>query len=448
MKWLADKIKSYGFKPGLWISPYVISEPTEVFQKHPEWLLKNVDGSLKRVGNWDEGVVPPADENPKRYGLDITHPEAAKWLHDLIDTIVNAWGYEMIKIDFVAWSILAADHYYDATVSAAQVYRKGMEIMRNAAGDKCHILECGPGSITTGLIDSMRIELDVNYGFADTAWDTYFLHPASSVSTAAKRFYFHKKTWINDADHICMDLLNRQQSEAAATIIALSGGNMISGDRLTQLDPYKLEILQKITPTFGEAAIPVDLFDKAMQSVFALKIKKPFAEWTIVAFFNMSLTESMEREFSLDRFWLDQRKTYLAFDFWQKQFVGEITNEITVTVQPGSVRLLALHEKTGKPQFISTDRHILQGAVEMENVSWNDDTKTISGISTGPLNTSHNVFVYVPEEHPWTWSGSGLFQDYDAYSLKLFDKHIIRVYVNFDKTDRVNWEIKPDNFIK
>ena len=41
MKWLADKIKSYGFKAGIWISPYVISEPTEVFQKHPDWLLKN-----------------------------------------------------------------------------------------------------------------------------------------------------------------------------------------------------------------------------------------------------------------------------------------------------------------------------------------------------------------------------------------------------------------------
>ena len=96
-------------KPGIWISPYVISEPTELFQKHPEWLLKKADGSLKRVGNWPEDAEPPADENPKRYCLDITHPGAAKWLHDLIDTIVNDWGYEMIKIDFMAWSILAAD---------------------------------------------------------------------------------------------------------------------------------------------------------------------------------------------------------------------------------------------------------------------------------------------------------------------------------------------------
>jgi len=66
----------------------------------------------------------------------------------------------------------------------------------------------------------------------------------------------------------------------------------------------------------------------------------------------------------------------------------------------------------------------------------------------GPLNTSHNVLVYVPQSHPWTWSGSGLFQDHDSYSLKLVDNNIIRVRVNFDKSDHIQWEIKPDDFLK
>jgi len=448
MKWLADKIRENGFKPGIWISPYVISEPTEVFQKHSDWLLKKTDGSLKRIGNWEEGAEPPVDENPKRYGLDITHPEAAKWLHDLISTIANDWGYEMIKIDFMAWSILAAERYHDPGFSSAQAYRKGLEIMRSAAGDKCHILECGPGATTVGLIDSMRIEADVNYGFSNTAWETYFLHPASSASAVAKRYYFHKRTWINDADHICMDVLSDQQSEAAATLIALSGGNMVSGDRLTQMDPYKLEVLKKITPSFGEAAIPVDLFDDKMQSVFSLKIKKPFAEWAIVGFFNPSLTETAVKNFPLQRLRLEPNKVYLAFDFWKQRFVGEVTGEIKISVQPGSVVLLALHEKSGNPQFISTDRHVLQGAVEIENVSWDETAKTLSGISAGPLHTAHNVFVYLPQPHPWTWSGSGLFQDHDSYSLKLVDNNIIRVHVHFEKSDRVKWEIKPDDFLK
>ena len=448
MKWLADQIKILGFKPGIWISPYVISETTDVFRNHPEWLLKNNDGSPKRVGPWDENEQPPADEHPKRYSLDITHPQAAQWLFDLIHRIANEWGYEMIKIDFVAWSILGANKYYDPTISSAQAYRKGMEIMRKAAGEKCHILECGPGAITVGLVDSMRIEADVYYGFSEAAWNTYFTHPACSASAMGKRYYFHKRAWTNDADHVCLDILSNQQSEAVASLIALSGGNTMSGDRLTGLDTNKLEILKRILPSYGEAAFPVDLFDSGMKSVFALNIKKPFANWTVIGFFNAGLMEPVRKKFPLNRFHIDPAKTYLVFDFWKKQFLGEVSNELEVTVQPGSVTLLSLHEKTGIPQFISTDRHVLQGAIELEEVNWNENNQTISGTSSGPLNSSHNVYVYVPGDHPWTWGGYVLFRDYDSYSLKLVDKNIIRVHLIFEKAEKIPWEINCKEFFK
>ena len=185
-----------------------------------------------------------------------------------------------------------------------------------------------------------------------------------------------------------------------------------------------------------------------MQSVFAMKIKKPFAEWTVAGFFNASLTEPVEKKFSFERLGLKPDKVYLVFDFWKQQFLGEARGELKITVQPGTVALLAIHEKSGRPQFVSTDRHISQGAVEIEDLVWNQDTKTLSGISTGPLQTSHQVSVYIPGEHPWTWSGSGRFRDHESYSLKLVDNNIIRVHVQFDKTDRIPWEIKTDEFLK
>ena len=446
MKWLADRIRSYGFKAGIWISPYVVSEPTELFRQHPDWLLRRRDGSLQRIGTWPADSEPPADENPKRYCLDITHPEAARWLHRQIDTIVNDWGYELIKVDFVAWSILAAEQYHDPTLSSAEVYRKGMEIMRRAAGDKCHILDCGPGAITTGLIDSMRIEADVNYGFHETAWETYFTHPACSASAAAKRYYFHGKTWVNDVDHVCMDLLTNPQSEAVATLIALSGGNMISGDRLTQLDPDKLEILKKITPALGQAAIPVDLFDDDTQYAFVLEVERSFARWTLLAVFNPDLTDASTRKFRLERLGLDPAGTYVAFDFWKRQLVGEVRRELEVTVQPGAVTLLALHERSGRPQFVSTDRHVSQGALEIEDSNWNDSTRTLSGTSKGPPHSAHHVFVYVPDALDWTWEGSALYRDHDSYSLKLVGRHLFRVHVRFGASDRVRWQIKLDEF--
>jgi hypothetical protein len=447
MKWLADRIRQLGLKPGIWLAPYVISEPTEVFQRHPDWLLRHPDGRLRRVGPWpSEDSDWARNESPKRYGLDITHPGAAVWLADLFDTVANRWGYEMIKIDFVDWSLLAADRYYDPSVTRAQAYRKGFEIMRRAMGPDRHLQDCGPGPVTVGLLDSMRIELDQNYGFRKDTWKQYFTESASSAPAAAKRYYFHKRTWVNDADHVCLALLSPGQAQAAASLIALTGGNLLSGDRLPDLDPIRLEILKKILPAFGEAARPVDLFDTDRHSVFALRIQKPFGEWTVVGLFNSSETQAVERTIPLNRLWLDPVKTYIAYDFWAERLHGEVLGELRVTIAPASVILLALHEKRGVPQVISTDRHVLQGAIELESTTWNVETETVEGVSLGPLGTAHNVAVYVPQPHRWVQGGPFLFHDFPGYTVKMMDDHILRIRVRFTEATRVPWKVDLGRF--
>jgi len=448
MKWLAERIKEHGFKPGLWVSPYVISERSEVFQRHADWLVHRGDGSLQRIGNWEDESSPAAlAETVKRYCLDITNPQAADWLRDLFETIARHWGFEMIKIDFMAWSILAVERFQDPTVSAAEVYRRGVSIMRAAAGERCHILECGPGNTTVGLIDSMRVEADVFYGYATEAWRQYFNDPASSTAAAAKRYYFHRRTWVNDVEQVCLDLLTVRQARAVATLIAFSGGNTITGDRLIDLDPMKLEILKKIMPSYGEAARPVDLFDTDTPMTFVLRVERPFGEWSLVALFNPDLDVAAERRFPLHRLGLDPAKTYLAFDFWKQQLVGEITNELSAGIEPGGVTLLALHEATGTPQFLSTSRHVTQGAIELEDLRWHAATGRLSGISTGPEQSAHDVFVYVPGDRPWTWEGrETLVRDLAGYSLKLVDPNVIRVHVRFEDATRVHWRVDVADF--
>jgi hypothetical protein len=293
----------------------------------------------------------------------------------------------------------------------------------------------------------MRIEADSYYGYAATAWAQYFQHPASSTAAAAKRYYFHRRTWVNDADHVCMDLLTFQQAEAAATSIALSGGNMISGDRLVDLDPVKLAILEKITPSYGEAAVPVDLFDADVPTTFVLHVERPFAAWSVVAFFNPELDVAVERRFTLRRLGLDPAKIYLAFDFWKQRFIGEVTNELSVRVEPGSVTLLALHAATGTPQLLSTSRHVTQGAIELEDLQWNAAERALSGISIGPRQSAHDVFVYIPGDHPWKWGGYVLFHDHAGYSVKLVDSNVMRVHVRFENESRVPWTIDFDDFL-
>ena len=170
------------------------------------------------------------------------------------------------------------------------------------------MLDCGPGPTTVGLLDSMRIELDL----AHLTWDQYAKNFNSNAPAMAKRYYFHKRTWLNDADHLGLALLTLSQGQAAATLIALSGGTMISGDRLYELDPARLEILKKVLPTYGEAARQLDLFEKDLPEIFALKIRKDLDEWWLVGIFNWDESATVIRDLNLARLGLDAQKTYLV----------------------------------------------------------------------------------------------------------------------------------------
>ncbi|MGZ4974926.1 MAG: alpha-galactosidase, partial [Limisphaerales bacterium] len=443
MKWLAETIRKHGLKPGIWLAPYVIAEGTEVHRDHPDWLVHHPDGRLKQIGpGLVEGSPEAAQQHPKLYSLDITHPGAAQWLHSLFKTVAQDWGYDFIKIDFVEWSLLAADRFYDPTVTKATAYRRGIEIMRKAMGPDRHLLDCGPGNVSVGLIDSMRIELDQ----PPVTWQQYFLHSASSAPAAAKRYYFHKRTWINDDDHVVLANLTPTQAQAAASVVSLSGGNMISGDRMADLDPIRLDILRKAFPSYGEAARPIDLFQSDKPEMFALQVKKPFGQWLVLGLFNAEQKSSATKTVSMESLGLDPAKTYVAFDFWNQKFFGEQRGEFSVKLAAASCLVLAIHERTGKPQLIGTDRHISQGGVELESVTWADATGMLRGVSLGARGVDHNVFIYLPEKHPWQQTDPFLFYDFPGYTLKITEENILRVHVRFDQGNRVNWELNVKKF--
>ncbi|MBN1895972.1 alpha-galactosidase [bacterium] len=443
LKGLNAEIKKLGLKPGVWISPFVVSDTTALFKQHPDWFLKNADGSLKRIGPWP-GVDTDwyRNEKPRRYGLDITHPQAEKWFKDLIDTLANRWGFEMIKVDFVAWTVFSADHFWDASATPAQVYSRAMDIMRKTAGEDCHILDCGPGNVSIGSINSMRIEYDQNYGYRKDVWTQYFRGPACSAGAMGKRYFFNNRTWTNDADHVCLDLLSDQQARAAASLISLSGGNLMSGDRLTWLDPGKIEILKKIFPAAHVNSMPVDLFDNDPQTSFIVPVSKTFDEWIVAGFFNPDLERPVEKRFSCDRMRLDPNKTYLVYDFWNEAFLGEIRGEIGLSVDPGGVRLVSIHEKKTFPQFISTTRHSLQGLVEIEDVFFEDSLNVLKGISLAPAGSRHDVIIYMPDGYSWSPVENKLFQDFGNFTIKMVDSKFLRIRLDFSGVERIEWEVR------
>lgn len=429
MKWLAQKIRALGLKPGLWVAPYVVSEGTEIHRDHPDWLIRDLDGSLRHCG--DRGTT-------KLYGLDISVPAAAEWLRALFHRVANDWGYDFIKIDFVEWTLLAAERYHDAGWSRAMAYRRGAEIIREAIGPARHLLDCGPPQMSVGVLDSTRIELDQPF----LTWEQYTAFFNSNAPAMAKRYYFHKRTWINDADHLGVALLSPAQAMAAASIIALSGGTMISGDRLVDLDALRLEIIRKVFPSYGEAARPIDLFESAKPEIFALPVKAPFEQWMVVALFNYEQDGAVEKGVSLARLGLDAREKWLAFDFWQQRPLGHIDEELRVLVPETSVALIALRRDCGVPQVLSTDRHFTQGGIELRDVQWNAGTTTLGGTSLGGVGTAHSVFVHIPPGFTLAHESPELPRDFDGYTVTLQPDGLARVHVRFAAGDvQVPWRL-------
>ncbi len=81
---------------------------------------------------------------------------------------------------------------------------------------------------------------------------------------------------------------------------------------------------------------------------------------------------------------LDKNKSYYVYDFWNKNFLGKFKGSDTLSqdLREGEARMMSIHTVQDNPQFISTDRHILQGFIDMIVLpSWDAKAKALSGTS-------------------------------------------------------------------
>lgn len=424
MKWLAGRIRALGLRAGIWLAPFVIAPQSDVGRNHTEWLLRDADGALFRTPGGD-------------YCLDVTHPQARQWLFDLFHTMAEEWGYDFFKIDFVEWSVLAAERYHDPAVSRAAAYRLAIETIRKAIGPSRHLLDCGPLGVGTGLVDSMRIELD-----RGTDWSQYTEHFNSTAPAMANRYYHHRRMWINDADHLGIGKLPLAQGQAAASILALSGGTMILADRLYALDAQRLAILQRVLPAYGEAARPLDLFEKSSPELFALPVVKDFEKWWVLGAFNYDPTATRERSLDLAALGLDRKKQYLAYEFWSQRLYEPNELRLDLRWEPASVQLLAIREKSGVPQVLGTDRHCTQGGIELDGVHWDAATQTLSGTARGGRGTEWTLSVYVPQAYSWDASGSRVAGKGTTGLATSQTARVLRVPMNFPSGEQVAWHLR------
>ena len=143
----------------------------------------------------------------------------------------------------------------------------------------------------------------------------------------------------------------------------------------------------------------MDLFERKEARIWVLPIDCAIGRWHIVAVFNWNETAEETVPLDFAKMGLDPAVDYVVFDFWPGEYCGIMKEKAELRVPAGSVRLLCMRPFENHPMFLSTDAHILQGAVDFDALEWNAASRTLQGIFRGIENTEYRLSILAPESY-------------------------------------------------
>ena len=68
-------------------------------------------------------------------------------------------------------------------------------------------------------------------------------------------------------------------------------------------------------------------------------------------------------------------------------------------VLPAFVVVFALTATTGRPQYLASNRHVLSAGVDLLELRWDEDARTLKGRSAVVAGSTYSVYVYAPPDY-------------------------------------------------
>ncbi len=228
IKKLADTIHEHDIKAGLWLAPFVCEEDSVLFHDHNGWLLRGDDGEPVKAGcNWSGS-----------YALDFYNPEVREYLRHVFDVILNDWGFDLVKLDFLYAVCIIPQNGR----SRGQVMCEAMDFLRECVGDKL-ILACGvPLAPAFGVADYCRIGCDVGLDWNDNKvmqlTHRERVSTKHSIYNTVYRRQLNGRAFLNDPDVFLLRDENMQmyncQRQSLAAINHIFGSVYFTSDDIEE----------------------------------------------------------------------------------------------------------------------------------------------------------------------------------------------------------------------
>lgn len=299
----ADRCHARGQKAGIYFCPFTDwgKNPEAVVGEAPEYKYKD-------LYLYHNGEILTFDG---AYALDPTHPAVKKRIERQVKEFVD-WGYDFMKIDFMAHGAYEADSHFDPGVTTGvQAYNRGMQIIDSVADGKLWInLSIAP-LFPAQYAHSRRIGCDA---WADINNTEYSLN-ALTYGWWLDRVYHY-----NDADHIVMEGVTDGENRARLTSSAITGLFFLGDDLSETGNPaVKAKVLRTATnPDINEMARRCKSFrpvEHGHGDRAADMFQYTVGDTMYVAIFNY-YDRSARKSLPLHRLGLSGGKEYRADELW------------------------------------------------------------------------------------------------------------------------------------
>ena len=249
----AQTILDAGFRPGIWVAPFIVGDRSELYREHPDWVLHGLDG--KPVVQLRSYTEPKIWGNPDcdYYVLDTSHPDALRYIEDVFRTL-KSWGFSLFKTDFMLWSMHDSStvRRYDPSLTSVEVMRRTLATIRSVIGEDSYLLGCiAPFMPFIGYADGMRLAGDCGAQWAEP------YGPVNLLRELPCDNYFNHVFWQNDPDAMLLrdfdTKLRSVEARSLALLQALSGGAVSTSDPVQRLGDDRRRLLHLTEPRFAVA---------------------------------------------------------------------------------------------------------------------------------------------------------------------------------------------------
>ena len=246
MKTIADAVHREGYLAGIWLAPFNVQRgKSRILKEHPDWLIRNPDGK-PQLGCVAWGGA---------YTLDIYNPEVREHLKKVFDTVLNDWGYDMVKLDFLYSQCRTPRN----NKTRGTIMCEAMDFLRECVGDKL-ILGCGvPLGPAFGVVDACRISCDVDLSYGGKFYNSMSINnelpsAQNAINNSMFRRHLNGRAFLNDPDVFFLRDHNLtftwEQKLLLAKINNLFGRVLFVSDDAGEYSEAELEVLKE---TFRES---------------------------------------------------------------------------------------------------------------------------------------------------------------------------------------------------